>query len=203
MSLLARLKRLPIDLGQGDLRSTTKGKLIALDLVPEAVGQSALDVGCREGIQSEWLERRGYKVTSIDIERRYSRCQVVDVNHGLPFPDASFDLIWCSEVIEHLESPEAFVRECNRTIKPGGKLVLTTPNSAFWLYPVARLFGMTPKDLQHPGHLHFFSIEDIRRLFPGGQVYGFFPYAILKFRIRGLIGLLSPTFVVVHEKSSS
>jgi SAM-dependent methyltransferase len=203
MSLLARLKRLPIDLGQGDLRSTTKGKLIALDLVPEAVGQSALDVGCREGIQSEWLERRGYKVTSIDIERRYSRCQVVDVNRGLPFPDASFDLIWCSEVIEHLDSPETFVRECNRTLRPGGKLVLTTPNSAFWLYPVARLFGMTPKDLQHPGHLHFFSIDDVRRLFPGARLYGFFPYLILKFRIRRLIGLLSPTFVVVHEKRSS
>jgi SAM-dependent methyltransferase len=203
MSLIARLKRLPIDLGQGDLRNTTKGKLIALDLVPAGAGQPALDVGCREGLQSEWLERRGYQVTSIDIRRRYPRCQVVDVNHGLPFPDASFDVIWCSEVIEHLVSPEAFVRECTRTLRPGGKLVLTTPNSAFWLYPVARLFGMTPKDLQHPGHLHFFSIEDIWRLFPGGQLYGFFPYVILKFRIRRLIGLLSPTFVVVHEKPSS
>ncbi|WP_240902228.1 class I SAM-dependent methyltransferase [Wenzhouxiangella sp. XN24] len=203
MSLIEILKKLPIDLGQGNLRTTTKGKLIALGFVPDGAGRTALDVGCRSGTQSQWMEQRGYTVTSIDINRVYEQCQVVDVNNGLPFPEASFDLIWCSEVIEHLVSPEAFVSECNRVLKPGGRLVLTTPNSTFWLYPVARLFGMTPKDLQHPGHLHFFCIADIKRLFPRARLYGFFPYVIVKFRIRRLIGLLSPTFVVIHERPAN
>ena len=203
MSWIDNLKSLPIDLGQGNLRRTTKGKLITLDFVPDGAGRTALDVGCRGGAQSRWLEQRGYTVTAIDINRVYLHCQVVDVNNGLPFPEASFDLIWCSEVIEHLISPEAFVSECNRVLKSGGRLVLTTPNSAFWLYPLARLFGLTPKDLQNPGHLHFFSIADIKRLFPSGRLYGFFPYAIVKFRIPRLIGLLSPTFVVIHEKPAN
>jgi 2-polyprenyl-3-methyl-5-hydroxy-6-metoxy-1,4-benzoquinol methylase len=202
MGVVSMLKRLPIDLGQANLRGTTKGKLIALDFVPSGQGKTALDVGCREGIQSAWLEGKGYEVTSIDVEKAYSKCLVVDVNDGLPFPDNSFDLIWSSEVIEHLVSPEAFVQECERTLKPGGKLVLTTPNSTFWLYPLARLFGKTAKDLQHPGHLHFFSIRDMQKLFPKGQLFGFFPYWILKFRITKGIGFLSPSFVIVNEKSS-
>ncbi len=203
MSLVSMLKQLPIDFGQANLRSTTKGKLIALSFVPDGSGRTALDVGCREGTQSAWLEGRGYEVTSIDIEKEYARCQVVDVDEGLPFPNESFDLIWCSEVIEHLASPEGFAHECERTLKPGGRLVLTPPNSAFWLYPLARLFGKAPKDLQHPGHRHFFSLSDIRRVFPRGTILGFFPYVVLKFRIRRLIGILSPTFVVIHEKAAA
>lgn len=203
MRLISLLKQLPIDLGQANLRSTTKGKLIALDQVPAGKGGTALDVGCREGLQSEWLERKGYDVRSIDIEKSYAKCLVVDVNEGLPFPDESFDLIWCSEVIEHLLSPEAFIEECERTLKPGGKLVLTTPNSGFWLYPLARLFGKSPKDLQHPGHVHFFGIDDMKRLFPHAQLFGFFPYFILRFRITKGIGPLSPTFVVIHERHAA
>ncbi|MBT8137110.1 MAG: class I SAM-dependent methyltransferase [Gammaproteobacteria bacterium] len=182
------------------MRNTTKGKLIALELVPEGDGHSALDVGCREGTQSRWLERHGYHVASIDIEKHYENALIADVNDGLPFADASYDLVWCSEVIEHLQSPEQFVAECERVLKPGGKLILTTPNSAFWLYPLARLFGKTPRDLQHDGHLHFFSLRDIRQLFPAAHIYGFFPYAIFRFRITRAIGLLSPTFVIEMER---
>jgi SAM-dependent methyltransferase len=200
MDVVSLLKRLPIDMGQANLRGATKGKLIALGSVPCGNGKMALDVGCREGIQSSWLEGKGYEVTSIDLVKSYENCLVVNVNDGLPFPDSSFDLIWASEVIEHLVSPKAFVHECDRTLKPGGKLVLTTPNSTFWLYPLAKLFGKSAKDLQNPGHLHFFSIEAIKSLFPRAELFGFFPYWIVKFRITKGIGFLSPTFVVVHEK---
>ena len=74
---------------------------------------------------------------------------------------------------------------------------MTTPNSAFWLYSIARLVGMTPAELQNPGHLHFFTESDIRALFPG-LLFGYFPYAILRLRIERAVGLLSPTFVVEY-----
>lgn len=200
MNITNVLKRIPVDLGQGDLRTTTKGKQIAMAFVPEGQDRTALDVGCREGTQSQWLERRGYSVTSIDIERIYERCIEVDVDSGLPFADASFDLVWCSEVIEHLASPSAFLSECSRVLRPGGRLVLTTPNSAFWLYPLARLFGKLPRDLQHPGHRWFFDEHQIRQLAPDAQVFGYFPYIVFKFQIQRLIGPLSPTFVLVIDR---
>ncbi|MEO0509723.1 MAG: methyltransferase domain-containing protein [Verrucomicrobiota bacterium] len=200
MSFTSFLKSLPIDLGQGNLRGTTKGKLIALEHVESGNGKTALDVGCREGIQSEWLKSEGYTVTSIDVEKVYDEAQVIDANEDLPYPDESYDLIWCSEVIEHLEDPKHFRDEAFRMLKHGGQLLLTTPNSYFWFYTVAGLFGKTRKELQNPTHLQFFRERDIRKIFPEAKIYGFFPYFLLRFRISSLLSLLTPTFVVILRK---
>lgn len=55
--------------------------------------------------------------------------QVADLNvDKLPFTDASFDLVTCTEVIEHLEHYRETIREMHRVLKPGGVLVVTTPN---------------------------------------------------------------------------
>lgn len=194
------LKKIPIDLGQGNLRTATKGKLIAMGHVPEGQGRRALDVGCREGHQSRWLESRGYDVTSVDVEKVYENAEVVDANEPLPYDDESFSLVWCSEVLEHLKTPGSFLQEVDRVLIPGGRIVLTTPNSAFWLYPMLRVFGLKPADVQHPGHLHFFNLADMKELFPGCTIEGFFPYLIIRYRIFCCVGALSPTFVVCREK---
>lgn len=204
MSLSQRLidlaKRVPLDLGQGNLRFVTKGKLIARDLVPQArPGQTALDVGCREGEQSRWLEARGYEVTSIDVEKVYDRASVVNADEPLPYADGSFDLVWCSEVIEHLQDPAASLAEMRRVLKPGGTLLLTTPNSYAWFYRLLGAAGVPPARLQHPGHLHFFDEAGVRRLCPDAEVYGYFPYAGFKTTIERGLGLLTPTFVLVEK----
>lgn len=201
------LKKIPIDLGQANtntsLRTTTKGKLIALNLVLDGSGKTALDVGCREGHQTKWLEAKGYKVISIDQEKIYEHCQIVDINAGLPFANNSFDLIWCSEVIEHLIDPVKTVKEFDRVLKPGGKMILTTPNSYFILMKILHLFGLSPQKLQNKDHKQFFHFQDIKNLFPQAKIYGFFPYCLVKLKISKLIGLLSPTFVIVAQKSSN
>ncbi len=56
-------------------------------------------------------------------------CVTVDLNHErLPYPDAQFDLVTCSEVVEHLENYRALLRDAFRVTANGGLLVLTTPN---------------------------------------------------------------------------
>src|SRR5207244_1525396 len=45
----------------------------------------------------------------------------------LPFEDSSFDCVICTEVLEHCREPSAVLREIHRTLKPGGRLFLTTP----------------------------------------------------------------------------
>jgi 2-polyprenyl-3-methyl-5-hydroxy-6-metoxy-1,4-benzoquinol methylase len=199
---LQLVKRLPIDLGQGHLRAVTKGKLIALSLVPNATkGDTALDVGCGLGIQTGWLEAKGYEVTSIDIQPVYPRALVVDANRPLPFATESYSVVWCTEVIEHLRDPATSVGEMLRVLKPAGLLVLTTPNSRCWIYRVMAWLGAPPEETQNPAHTHFFAEADIRTLVPGAAVYGYFPYAVVKFTIRRALGLLTPTFVVARWKT--
>jgi SAM-dependent methyltransferase len=198
--MIDSFKKIPIDFGQGGLRKSSKGKLIAFSLIDSKRKGLALDLGCREGYWSKRIEALGYEVASIDIEKRYHKCTVMDANKPLPFPDQSFDLVWSSEVIEHLDSPQKIMTELKRILKPGGQIILTTPNSYFWLFKLLSLFGQTPKKLQRSDHKHFFNLSNIKEIFPEAKIYGFFPYFLVKFKITKLIGLLSPTFVIYLKK---
>ena len=201
--LIALAKRLPIDVGQRTSRFVTQGKVIARDLVPPAaVGARALDVGCRDGEQTRWLERAGYAVTSIDVEPAFSAAERVDANRPLPYPDASFQLVWCSEVIEHLLDPERSANELRRVLAPGGTLLLTTPNSHAWFLKPFYALGVPAAALQNPDHRHFFHYRDVRVLFPSAEISGFFPYALVKRTIRSpvALALLTPTFVIRETK---
>src|SRR5439155_17149584 len=60
---------------------------------------------------------------------------VVAQTEALPFREAAFDLVSLIEVIEHTQSPAQSLSEIRRTLRRGGRLVLTTPN-----YPVKRLY---------------------------------------------------------------
>lgn len=199
MSIVALLKKLPIDVGQAERKHDSAGKLIAFSFVPNGTGKCALDIGCRDGYWSERLKEMGYNVASIDIEPAYTRALKHNVENGLPFPDASFDLVWCTEVIEHLHTPKYLLDEINRVLKPNGISILTTPNSAWWFYFVSRLWGWTPQKLQNPDHKQFFNERDIRKLADEYDLLGYFPYAIRFFPIRSFIGALSPTFILVRK----
>lgn len=203
MGLIDLLKKIPIDLGQGSVADYTEGKQIAMRLVPDGQGRKALDLGCRAGVQTRWLRERGYEVTSIDVEKLFDDALVVNANERLPFEDESFDLVWSSEVIEHLEDPAFSLAELRRVTKPGGELILTTPNSYALLFRFISLFGLTPQRIQRKDHLHFFSEKDIRELAPDAEVYGYFPYMWIKRTIRGAVGHLSPTFVLHIRKPNA
>lgn len=201
MSLVSALKKIPIDVGQGNLRFETKGKLIALDNVPKnGAGKKLLDIGCREGAQSKYFKSLGYEVVSIDIEKVYENALVVDCNKQLPFQNEEFDVIWSSEVIEHLVDPVFSLKEARRILKPGGRLVYTTPNSFPFYFCILAMLGLTPQVIQRKDHIHFFDLSTMKRLFPRAKLYGFLPFTFLRPRIESLIGFLSPTFVIIEEK---
>jgi SAM-dependent methyltransferase len=195
-------KRLPIDVGQARLKHRTKGKQIALSLIGEGEGHAPLlDLGCRDGYYSEYFARRGYAVTSVDLDcGAYGKCRPMDANDPFPFPDDSFDIVWCSEVIEHVRDPEATLGEIRRVLRPSGRAILTTPNSSFWPYRLLSPFGIHPRELQNDDHKHFFSVRDIQSFAPAGDVLGYFPYLLVKYTIRRLANILSPTFVFVITK---
>jgi predicted SAM-dependent methyltransferase len=65
-----------------------------------------------------------------DLFPESSDVAYLDATRPLPLPDASFDYVACEHMIEHIEheSALAMLRECNRILKPGGKIRLTTPD---------------------------------------------------------------------------
>ena len=136
---------------------------------------------------------------ALDIDPSYPGARIHDVENGLPFSDTSVDLIWCTEVIEHLRDPEYFLREVERVMRPGGMAVFTTPNSHWWFYWVVQWWGWTPQNLQNPDHKQFFSEQSIRTLAPEYQLIGYFPYALFFMPIKRAIGMVSPTFVFLKK----
>lgn len=199
MDILSIVKNLPIDIGQAEKKHNAAGKKIALSFVPQGYKKLALDIGCRDGYWSEVLKEKGFEVKSIDIEPHYKQALKCDVEKGLPFAKETFDLIWCTEVLEHLRKPEFLLEEIQRVIKKNGIAILTTPNSDWWLYWITKMWGWTPKKLQNKDHKQFFDEKKIRGIAVGYNIFGYFPYAFIFFRIASLLGALSPTFILTKK----
>jgi SAM-dependent methyltransferase len=114
-------------------------------LLAKAVPPSVLDIGCATGALLERLQSRGWRTTGVEIcvaEADHARrVRGLDVR-SIPleenrFPDAAFDVVMASHLIEHLNDPAGFVAEVHRILCHGGYFLLTTPNSAGFQ---ARLF---------------------------------------------------------------
>ncbi|OGF52102.1 hypothetical protein A3I27_02615 [Candidatus Giovannonibacteria bacterium RIFCSPLOWO2_02_FULL_43_11b] len=91
-----------------------------------------LDLGCGSGILAAKLQEKGFRnIILSDIEDQRSHPEIM----GLPFfkadlnvdkiPSENLDIIFATNLIEHLENPHHFIRECGKALKPGGKLFLT------------------------------------------------------------------------------
>jgi SAM-dependent methyltransferase len=110
-------------------------------------GAQILEVGVTPGHFTELLVQSGYRVSGVDLDPFTRRALWerlgVDVRQAnlerepIPFPDNSFDWVVFSEVIEHLVySPLPVLREFHRVLRPGGRVLISTPNE---LYVKSRL----------------------------------------------------------------
>jgi SAM-dependent methyltransferase len=99
-----------------------------------AQGKTLLDVSCKEGDVLQALAPRGFVLHGTNFEPEGPSLNGVPVDYGidllkrLPYEDASFDVVLLVEVIEHLENHRVALGELARILKPGGVLILTTPN---------------------------------------------------------------------------
>jgi len=129
-----------------------------------------VDLGCGQG---EFLERageRGLAGFGLDFwapnacatARTGRPALAADLNHPLPFRDGSLDGLTLVEVIEHIVRAETLVDEMARVLRPGGWLVLTTPNVVHWTYRWRTLTGHAPK--QEGYHYRFFTRDRLERI---------------------------------------
>lgn len=118
--------------------STDKILLSTVEMVGRIHGEfpsAHLDVGAGHGDLINLL-RDKYEITSSAcdytdklIKLKDVPVKVADLNvEQIPFVNSSFDLVTCTEVIEHLEHYRETIREMHRVLRPGGTLVITTPN---------------------------------------------------------------------------
>ncbi|MDF1797750.1 MAG: methyltransferase domain-containing protein [Planctomycetota bacterium] len=105
-----------------------------LELLPDDRSAAILDVGAGQGFFTRQLTDAGYtQVEACDYLEEEFRCPEVpfrqaDLSVGLPYPDDHFDLVVSIEVVEHIENHFVFLRELVRVTKPGGRVIVTTPN---------------------------------------------------------------------------
>jgi len=142
----------------------------ALSLLPDCCNFSVIELGSGAGEFARLIEPRVKKITCVDLSAVYVKklkqagfeAVRTDFNQNLPFSSRIFSLAISLEVIEHVVQAELFLKEVRRILKPGGWLVLSTPNIAWWGYRLMALIGRPPKKEGY--HLRFFTAITLVKL---------------------------------------
>jgi len=152
-----------------------------------------LDVGCGEGQFAAQLARAGFVVVGVDVAEEPLRrgrakhpeldLRVVPPEGPWPLADASFDVVWAGETIEHIADTAGWLSELRRVLRSGGSLVLSTP--AHGRLAMLRLALSHSSFDSHfdprADHLRFYSARTVRRLLED--------FAFEDIDVRGAAGL--------------
>jgi SAM-dependent methyltransferase len=196
-------------------------------------GRSILDVGCGRGFIGDYVRDQGgdYAGTDFVASRKGIRLALADAA-ALPFPEASFDGVFCIDAFEHIPKPERATREFRRVLRPGGFVFLSAPNysnvaglvkrvceAAGWYErnTWAPFRNWQPQELEHPltgglvrrayGAAGFTRFT--RRGHPTEASLGLFPWVehakmpeAIKFRLQRLFAALGPAIVTAWPGAS-
>jgi 2-polyprenyl-3-methyl-5-hydroxy-6-metoxy-1,4-benzoquinol methylase len=138
-----------------------------------------LDIGCGPGLFVEVAGERGWEGSGIDPNEdavKWAKENVSDqVRLGtaetLEWPDEYFDCVTMFDVIEHMADPRVEMADVWRVLRPGGLLVVATPDAGALITRVLGAHWLEMKRV--PEHLQFFSVESLARML---SVSGFTPF---------------------------
>lgn len=121
-----------------------------------------LDIGCGDAKFLNRMKQAGWAVEGVDFDAAAASNAKslfnIDVQIGtledMQFPDDTFDAVTMNHVIEHVFEPVSLLKEVRRILKPGGRLVMVTPNA---LSMGHRFFGRAWRGLEPPRHIQIFT----------------------------------------------
>jgi len=159
----------------GPERSRRQARMLSTLLAKRAGAQRIVDVGCGDGSATHLVRNLDARNTVIGVDWSATALAQartrgllviqggVDTS-GLPLPDGCADIVIMSELIEHLVDTDAAVDEVRRVLRPGGVLLLSTPNLAAWFNRGLVGLGIQP----------VFSEVSLRGVYgrPGHEVVG-------------------------------
>lgn len=192
--------------------------LLAAAGLSDVKGLHILDVGCGVGTMSLYFAAQGAQVTGVDISPRaiaIAQAAAKDIGlHNVTFINGEvqkgrgkYDLVLCSEIVEHVPDESGFLRLIQSNLRKGGTLILTTPSKENLLY---RLGYYTSFDAE-VGHLRRYTSASIRKAVgdagltvktvravegPLRNILFTSPLGVL---IKGIKGPLIPLFHAVDE----
>lgn len=140
-----------------------------------------LDLGCGNGrTNGPWLTEHAGSYVGVDVsENALDQASAIGLDVRkiadatmLPFTSESFDVVVCTEVLEHLYDPETAAKEIRRVLRPGGRTVITVPNGIHWRIRSDLLIGRwnprgDDRGAQEPWrspHVRFFSPKTLARM---------------------------------------
>lgn len=170
------------------------------------IGQTkkVLDAGCGIGFFTNAIKKAGYEAVGIDISKnaieearkRYPDIHFIcnDLTIHWPFEDSAFDVIFSTEVIEHVLGIYDMFSEMNRVLKKGGVLVLTTPYHGLIKNLLVVLFNFDRHFDVEGGHIRFFTEKFLIKILKN------FGFAVIETEYIGRIRPIPKSIYIVTRK---
>lgn len=156
-----------------------------------------LDLGCGNGSLSHKIAQQGYEVVGVEdsasgvlfARETFPETSFIQSSiYDLPFSEleGKFDIVLSADVIEHLLYPRELIQAAKKCLKPGGRIIITTPYHGYWKNVILAILGKMDQHfnpLWDGGHVKFFSVRTLTQLLEEegcGQIEfrfaGRFPY---------------------------